>query len=134
MPVLFVAPEVESSILILGTTVGRELTTGAGWLLRRLLGGTQYSQCPPVGSSPSPAPGGTHHTEIPCCFLRHITVKSVAKADTTTSGTVIATALMGPAHGECTGKFQRDAFTLSSIIGSKRNNFFLFKHNHINRC
>lgn len=39
---------------------------------------------------------------LPCCFLRHITVKSVANAEMTTKGTVMATALIGPAHGECT--------------------------------
>jgi len=32
-----------------------------------------------------------------------MTVKSVAKADMRTRGTVIAMALMGPAQGECTG-------------------------------
>lgn len=38
----------------------------------------------------------------PCCFLRHMTVKRVAKADMMTSGTVMAMARIGPAHGECT--------------------------------
>lgn len=38
----------------------------------------------------------------PCCFLRHMTVKRVAKADIMTRGTVMAMARMGPAHGECT--------------------------------
>lgn len=38
----------------------------------------------------------------PCCFLRHITVKRVAKADMMTRGTVMAMARMGPAHGEWT--------------------------------
>lgn len=49
----------------------------------------------------------TTHKELPCCFLRHITVKRVANAEMTTSGTVMATALMGPAHGECTGRKQK---------------------------
>lgn len=43
--------------------------------------------------------GGGH---APCCFLRHMTVKRVAKADIMTRGTVMAMARMGPAHGECT--------------------------------
>lgn len=38
----------------------------------------------------------------PCCFLRHMTVKRVAKADMMTSGTVMAMARIGPVHGECT--------------------------------
>lgn len=44
----------------------------------------------------------------PCCFLRHMTVKSVAKADMMTRGTVMAMARIGPAQGECTrGKKQK---------------------------
>lgn len=44
----------------------------------------------------------SEQTLSPCCFLRHITVKSVANAEMTTKGTVMAMALIGPAHGECT--------------------------------
>lgn len=46
---------------------------------------------------------------IPCCFLRHITVKSVANAEMSTKGTVMAIALIGPAHRECTLRKEKKA-------------------------
>lgn len=44
-----------------------------------------------------------HQLASPCCFLRHTTVKRVAKADMMTRGTVMAMARIGPAQGEWTG-------------------------------
>lgn len=39
-------------------------------------------------------------------------MKSVANAEMTTRGTVMATARMGPAQGECTGRVRENAFKL----------------------
>lgn len=48
----------------------------------------------------------------PCCFLRHMTVKRVAKADMMTRGTVMAMARIGPAHGEWTKTQNRRQHTI----------------------
>lgn len=53
----------------------------------------------------------------PCCFLRHMTVKRVAKADMMTSGTVMAMARIGPAHGEWTGVENNMRKTTVLLIG-----------------
>lgn len=55
---------------------------------------------------------------LPCCFLRHMTVKSVAKADMMTSGTVMAMARIGPAQGEWTGGNKHSVRLKNQIIQS----------------
>lgn len=52
----------------------------------------------------------------PCCFLRHITVKRVAKADMMTRGTVMAMARIGPAQGEWTGGRSKHIPALDNYI------------------